>query len=205
MRRAAPRGTRSVDVVAATPGFLREHAGPQSTGVWMPGTPWLIPGISRRIVFHVRRNRAISRWNRAKTVQFASLSDGSSWDSVGFRRVLMGFSRVLYSFRRDPYNNPAVFINTREFPSDVHACPTDVHACPSEIMEKHATISGIHMDPQDCWVERLGSPSGFQQRSWSTPGLDTFCAGHRVETARCSAGVRVLRANPLHRTVALPD
>jgi hypothetical protein len=80
----------------------------------------------------------------------------------------MGFSRVLYVSRGDPYNNPAVFINTPRFPSDSGAFP-------SVKMEKHATISAIHMDPQDYSVERLGIPA-------DTPGLHTTCAGCWVET-----------------------
>jgi hypothetical protein len=79
----------------------------------------------------------------------------------------MGFPCVLYSFRGNPYNNLGVFISTPRFPSDSHAIP-------SVKMEKHAAISAIHMDPQDCSVERLGIPA-------KTPGLHTTCARCQVE------------------------
>ena len=85
----------------------------------------------------------------------------------------MGFSRVLYVSRGNPYNNPAVFISTPRFPSDPDAIP-------SVKMDKHAAFSAVHVDPQDCSVERLGIPSGFQQRSMTTPGFHATCAGCRV-------------------------
>ena len=127
------------------------------------------PEIPHQIPSHVRRIRTISHRNFTRSIQFSRKSDG-------FPRVLMRFSRVLYSSCGNPYNNPAVFMNTPRFPSDCHACP-------SEKMEKHAAISAIHMDRQDCSMDRLAIPP-------EAPGLHTTCTGFAWKPRRFDQSAR---------------
>jgi hypothetical protein len=47
--------------------------------------------------------------------------------------------------------------------------PSDFDRIPSEKLQKHAAISGIQTDPQDCRVERLAIPS-------ETPWIHAACA-----------------------------
>jgi hypothetical protein len=126
------------------------------------------------------------------------VSDGFRSHSAEFPRMLMGFPRVLYSFRGNSYNNPGVFISTPRFPSDVDACP-------SETLEKHAAISAIHRDRMDCPAERLGIPSGLQQRSWSRPGFRAICADFRVETGPVRHAAAGIPADPQRVRMERPD